>query len=313
MAGFPEIRPRRLRRTPALRRLVAETVVSPSQLVLPLFVAEDATEPREISTMPGVVQHTRDSLKKAATDAVEAGLGGVMLFGLPAEKDAIGSGAIDPHGILNVAISDVDLRGGRPAHGDGRPVPRRVHRPRPLRRARPRRLGRQRPHHRDLRPDGGGPGRGRRRPRRPQRDDGRPGRHDPQGARRRGARRRRHHGLLREVLLRLLRSLPRGRELLAQGRPQDLPAGPRQRPRGRPRGPARRGRGRRHRDGEAGDVLPRRRLGRPGGGRRARSRRTTSPASTPWSRPPPPTAGSTATPRSSRCSPRSVVPAPTSC
>jgi porphobilinogen synthase len=107
MPGFPEVRPRRLRRTPALRRFVAETVVSPSQLVLPLFVAEDATEPREISSMPGVVQHTRDSLKKAAAEAVEAGLGGVMLFGLPTEKDAIGSGAIDPHGILNVAISDV--------------------------------------------------------------------------------------------------------------------------------------------------------------------------------------------------------------
>jgi porphobilinogen synthase len=107
MPGFPEVRPRRLRRTPALRRLVAETVVSPSQLVLPLFVAEDATEPRGISSMPGVVQHTRDSLKKAAAEAVEAGLGGVMLFGLPTEKDALGSGAIDPHGILNVAISDV--------------------------------------------------------------------------------------------------------------------------------------------------------------------------------------------------------------
>jgi porphobilinogen synthase len=107
MPGFPEVRPRRLRRTPALRRFVAETVVSPSQLVLPLFVAEDATEPRGISSMPGVVQHTRDSLKKAAAEAVEAGLGGVMLFGLPTEKDAIGSGAIDPHGILNVAISDV--------------------------------------------------------------------------------------------------------------------------------------------------------------------------------------------------------------
>ena len=105
--GFPEIRPRRLRRTPALRRLVAETSVRPSQLVLPMFVAEDATEPREISSMPGVVQHTRDSLKKAANEAVEAGLGGVMLFGLPAEKDAVGSGAIDPHGILNVAITDV--------------------------------------------------------------------------------------------------------------------------------------------------------------------------------------------------------------
>ena len=81
--GFPEIRPRRLRRTPALRRLVAETSVRPSQLVLPMFVAEDATEPREISSMPGVYQHTRDSLKKAANEAVEAGLGGVMLFGLP--------------------------------------------------------------------------------------------------------------------------------------------------------------------------------------------------------------------------------------
>src|SRR4029078_4731945 len=99
--GVPEIRPRRLRRTPAVGALVAETSVRPSQLVLPLFVAEDATEPREISSMPGVWQHTRDSLKKAANEAVEAGLGGVMLFGLPTEKDAVGSGAIDPHGILN--------------------------------------------------------------------------------------------------------------------------------------------------------------------------------------------------------------------
>ena len=105
--GFPEIRPRRLRRTPALRRLVAETAVRPAQLVLPLFVAEDATEPRAISSMPGVFQHTRDTLKKAASEAVEAGLGGVMLFGLPAAKDAVGSGAVDPHGILNLAITDV--------------------------------------------------------------------------------------------------------------------------------------------------------------------------------------------------------------
>jgi len=105
--GYPEIRPRRLRRTPALRRLVAETAVRPSQLVLPLFVAEDLSEPREISSMPGVFQHTRDTLKKVANEAVEAGLGGVMLFGLPAEKDATGTGAIDPHGILNLAITDV--------------------------------------------------------------------------------------------------------------------------------------------------------------------------------------------------------------
>jgi len=81
--------------------------VRPSQLVLPMFVAEDASEPREISSMPGVVQHTRDSLKKAANEAVEAGLGGVMLFGLPVHKDAVGSAAVDPSGILNLAITDV--------------------------------------------------------------------------------------------------------------------------------------------------------------------------------------------------------------
>src|SRR4051812_42715104 len=104
---FPATRPRRLRRTPALRRLVAETDVSAHQLVLPLFVREGATEPQPISSMPGVVQHTRDSLKKAAAEAVAAGLGGVMLFGIPEEKDATGSGAIDPHGILNLAITDV--------------------------------------------------------------------------------------------------------------------------------------------------------------------------------------------------------------
>jgi porphobilinogen synthase len=105
--AFPDIRPRRLRRTPALRRLVAETDVRPHQLVLPLFVREGATEPVPIGSMPGVVQHTRDTLKKAAAEAVGAGLGGVMLFGIPEEKDAIGSGATDPHGILNLAITDV--------------------------------------------------------------------------------------------------------------------------------------------------------------------------------------------------------------
>ncbi|HET6167780.1 MAG TPA: porphobilinogen synthase [Marmoricola sp.] len=104
---FPDIRPRRLRRTPALRRLVAETDVLPRQLVLPLFVREGASEPVPISAMPGVVQHTRDTLKKAAAEAVAAGLGGVMLFGIPEEKDAVGSGATDPHGILNLAITDV--------------------------------------------------------------------------------------------------------------------------------------------------------------------------------------------------------------
>ena len=105
--AFPQTSPRRLRRTPALRRLVAETDVAPHQLVLPLFVREGAGEPTPISSMPGVVQHTRDSLKKASSEAVAAGLGGVMLFGIPEHKDAVGSGATDPHGILNLAITDV--------------------------------------------------------------------------------------------------------------------------------------------------------------------------------------------------------------
>ena len=105
--GFPASRPRRLRRTSSLRRLVRETSVAPGQLVLPLFVREGASEPRPISSMPGVVQHTRSSLLKAVTEAAELGLGGVMLFGIPEHKDAVGSGAVDPGGILNLAINDV--------------------------------------------------------------------------------------------------------------------------------------------------------------------------------------------------------------
>ncbi len=103
----PLIRPRRLRTTPALRRMVAETSVEPRQLVLPLFVREGLDEPRPISSMPGVVQHTRSSLLAAVAEAAELGLGGVMLFGVPEEKDAIGSGATDPSGVLNHAITDV--------------------------------------------------------------------------------------------------------------------------------------------------------------------------------------------------------------
>jgi len=101
------IRPRRLRRTSALRRLVAETTVRPAQLVLPMFVREGADEPRPISSMPGVVQHSRESLRKAAAEAAAAGIGGVMLFGVPEHKDATGSGGLDPDGILNVALRDV--------------------------------------------------------------------------------------------------------------------------------------------------------------------------------------------------------------
>ncbi|MEV5763860.1 porphobilinogen synthase [Micromonospora sp. NPDC052213] len=104
---YPEIRPRRLRRNAALRRLVAETRVDPAELVLPMFVKEGLTEPRAIASLPGVLQHSRDSLRKAAVEAVQAGVGGIMLFGVPARRDATGSGGIDPDGILNVAIRDV--------------------------------------------------------------------------------------------------------------------------------------------------------------------------------------------------------------
>jgi len=106
---YPDVRPRRLRRTPALRRLVEETRVSPAELVLPLFLKEGLTEPRPIGSLPGVVQHSRDSLRKAAHEAVSAGVGGLMLFGVPdaGKKDETGSVGLDPGGILNVGIRDL--------------------------------------------------------------------------------------------------------------------------------------------------------------------------------------------------------------
>ena len=106
-AAFPASRPRRLRRTAALRRLVSEVEVAACDLVLPLFIKEGVDEPVPISSMPGVVQHTRDSLRKAAAEAAEAGVGGVILFGIPAVKDARGSAADDPDGIVQVALRDV--------------------------------------------------------------------------------------------------------------------------------------------------------------------------------------------------------------
>jgi porphobilinogen synthase len=106
-AGFPTVRPRRLRRTAALRRMVAETSVRPADLVLPLFVKEGIDEPQPVASMPGVVQHTRDSLRKAAVEAVSAGVGGLILFGIPAVKDGRGSAADDPAGIVQLAIGDL--------------------------------------------------------------------------------------------------------------------------------------------------------------------------------------------------------------
>ena len=110
--AFPTSRPRRLRRTPALRRLVAETRLHPADLVLPMFVKESLSEPSPLGSMPGVLQHTRDSLKAAAVEAVSAGVGGLMIFGIPAHRDATGTAASEPDGILNLALADLKAEVG---------------------------------------------------------------------------------------------------------------------------------------------------------------------------------------------------------
>jgi porphobilinogen synthase len=112
--AFPEHRPRRLRTSPALRRLVAETRLSVDDLVAPLFVREGITEPQPIASLPGVVQHTRESLRKEVAALGALGVPAVMLFGVPARKDAEGSEAWNPTGIVQLALQDV-----RDEVGDG--------------------------------------------------------------------------------------------------------------------------------------------------------------------------------------------------
>lgn len=97
-------RPRRLRTTPRMRRLAAETRLHAADLVLPLFVKEGLAEPAPITSMPGQVQHTEATLRDAVADAARAGLGGVMLFGIPAERDATGTAGDDPDGVLQRGI-----------------------------------------------------------------------------------------------------------------------------------------------------------------------------------------------------------------
>jgi porphobilinogen synthase len=105
--AFPEHRPRRLRTTPALRRLVAETRLSVDDLVAPLFVREGIDEPQPIASLPGVVQHTRESLRKEVTELAALGVPAVILFGVPRRKDAEGSEAWNPEGIVQVALRDL--------------------------------------------------------------------------------------------------------------------------------------------------------------------------------------------------------------
>ncbi|MFE3372630.1 porphobilinogen synthase [Streptomyces sp. NPDC059164] len=108
-ANFPGSRPRRLRTTPAMRRMVAETRLDPANLILPAFVREGIDAPVAISAMPGVHQHTLDTLRKAAVEAVESGVSGIMLFGVPEDgkKDARGTAGTDPDGILQLGLRAV--------------------------------------------------------------------------------------------------------------------------------------------------------------------------------------------------------------
>ena len=106
-ARFPVSRPRRLRRTQALRDLVAETRLDVNDLVAPLFVREGIDSPIPITSLPGVVQHSRASLREEVRQLADLGIKSVILFGVPAKKDEIGSGAFDPNGVVQVALNDL--------------------------------------------------------------------------------------------------------------------------------------------------------------------------------------------------------------
>ncbi len=110
--GPGAVRPRRLRASEPLRRLVRETRLDPASFVLPLFVREDLDSPVPIASMPGVVQHSRDTMREAVAEAAEAGVGGVMLFGIPTEKDAVGSQATTPGNVLETAVRDAVAESG---------------------------------------------------------------------------------------------------------------------------------------------------------------------------------------------------------
>ena len=109
---YPAERPRRLRANAAIRNLVAETRVDPAQLILPVFVKEDLAEPRPIKGLPGVMQHNLHSLVDVVNEAIVAGIGGIMLFGIPADRDSSGTEACNPEGILSRAVAAAAVRAG---------------------------------------------------------------------------------------------------------------------------------------------------------------------------------------------------------
>ena len=214
-------RPRRLRRTDAIRRLVRETHLTPDCFVLPLFVCEGSGVRREVSSMPGVFQLSVDEAVKEAAAAKADGVPGVLLFGLPERKDAVGSLAADPEAPVQSAVREMK-RHVPDLDRHHRRLPLRVHVARPLRHPR-RRRDRQRRHR--LAPGAGGAVArgGGRRLRRAVGHDGRARRRDPAGARRARLRARRHHFVRGEVLLGVLRSVPRRRRFGAAVRRSPQP------------------------------------------------------------------------------------------
>ena len=231
----PEIRPRRTRGTAAWRRLVAQTRLHPAELVLPLFVREGVSEPVPISSMPGVVQHSLDSLKARRRRGRRRRHRRRDALRRARAQDAIGSGATDPDGILNVATRVAVGRGRRRPRRADRPVPRRVHRPRALRR--PRRAPaastttRRSTRYRAMALAQADAGLG---AARPQRDDGRPGRARCATRWTRPATATPRSSATRRSTPR--RSTARSAtpcESLARGRPPHVPARPGEPPRGR--------------------------------------------------------------------------------
>lgn len=111
--AYPTHRPRRLRSTPALRKMVAETTLQPQDMIAPLFVKEGISDAIEIKSMPGVFQNTLESLRKEVNDTMNAGVNSVILFGVPAQKDEIGSAGDDPNGIVQQAVKML-----KDEHGD---------------------------------------------------------------------------------------------------------------------------------------------------------------------------------------------------
>ena len=275
--GFPVRRLRRLRRTPALRRLVAEARLEPDDLVAPLFVREGIAEPVPIASMPGEVQHSVDSLVVEAKRLVSLGVPGAHPLRRPGAQGRPGQWRLGPEGHCAGRAARRARRSRRPTRPDGRPLSRRVHRSRALRHPRSHRRSAQRPDPRALPAHRTGAGRSRGGRGGAQRHDGRPGGGHPRRARRRRPPSGCDPRLRVQVRVCALRPFPgRGRRGHRRGRrPPRLPAGPAQRARGAGGNRAGRGRGRRHDHGEAGHDVSRRVGHRALAGRRCRWRRTT--------------------------------------